>query len=223
MGTYDTRGGHPLHDPMFDYDPVTKLQEDVLELLEAAGIPEAINDKIIGLIMDGEHQLAHEGEADEIELPTPLGALRFRMEQGGHTQADLAKLIGSRSHAAEILSGKRSLSKAHIRVLSDQWGMDARVLLGPSSTTSSDPQSGEAVQASSAQDEPLSQSAGGDGWRPPEGWALVPKTPDVKMVAAWWQIKNTGSTEPGEFGEDHSDYAAYRAMISAAPTPQVKP
>lgn len=67
----------------------------------------------------------------DIGPPTPLGALKFRMEQAGHTQADLAKLIGSRSHAAEILSGKRSLSKAQIVRLVDEWGIPARSLLGP--------------------------------------------------------------------------------------------
>lgn len=124
MGTYDTRGGHPLHDPMADYDPVTKLQEDVLGLLEAADFSEAVNDKIIMLIMEEESRLAAEAER-----PTPLGALLFRMEQGGRTQADLAKLLGSRSRASEILSGKRELSKTHIRRLVDAWGIPADSLL----------------------------------------------------------------------------------------------
>jgi len=81
---------------------------------------------------------------NDIDYPTPLGALRFRMEQGGHTQADLAKLIGSRSHAAEILAGKRSLSKTHIRHLSDEWGIPARSLLGPAKRSPSGVQGSEA-------------------------------------------------------------------------------
>lgn len=55
------------------------------------------------------------------------------------------------------------------------------------------------------------------GGRILEGWRMVPVEPDVKMIAAWYQVKNTGSVEPGEWGEDRSDYAAYRAMLSAAP------
>jgi hypothetical protein len=51
------------------------------------------------------------------------------------------------------------------------------------------------------------------------GWVLVPAEPMPEMVAAWWRVKNTGSTEPGETGEDRSDCAAYRAMIAAAPQP----
>lgn len=50
-----------------------------------------------------------------------------------------------------------------------------------------------------------------------EGWALVPREPTPNMVGAWWRQKNTGSQEPGETGPDTSDYAAYRAMIAAAP------
>jgi len=72
----------------------------------------------------------------EIGPPTPLDALKFRMEQGGHSQTDFAKLIGNRSHASEILAGKRSLSKAMIATLADEWGIPARSLLGPGITAS---------------------------------------------------------------------------------------
>lgn len=55
------------------------------------------------------------------------------------------------------------------------------------------------------------------------GWRLVPVRPTVDMVAAFWRIKNTGSTEVGETGEDRSDYAAYAAMLRAAPPPPTSP
>lgn len=84
---------------------------------------------------------------EEMEPPSPLAAIRFRMEQGGHSQADFARLIGSRSRAAEILNGKRSLSKTHIRLLVDKWGIPARSLLGPrrASDTQSPPSDPESV------------------------------------------------------------------------------
>jgi hypothetical protein len=44
------------------------------------------------------------------------------------------------------------------------------------------------------------------------------REPTVEMIAAFWRVKNTGSVEPGETGDDRSDYAAYRAMIDAALT-----
>lgn len=46
---------------------------------------------------------------------------------------------------------------------------------------------------------------------------LVPVEPMPEMLAAFWRQKNTGSQEPGETGHDRSDYAAYRAMLAAAP------
>lgn len=73
-------------------------------------------------------------EITEADPPTPLGALMFRMEQAGYTQADLARVIGHRAHASEILAGKRQLSKAHIAALVDTWGIPARSLLGPDAT-----------------------------------------------------------------------------------------
>ena len=48
-------------------------------------------------------------------------------------------------------------------------------------------------------------------------WVLVPTRMDAGMIAAFWRWKNTGSDTPGEFGDDRSDAAAYRAMIAARP------
>src|ERR1700683_1202106 len=47
----------------------------------------------------------YEREAFPIAPPTPVEAIRFRMEQMGYTQADLARLLGSRSRASEIMTG----------------------------------------------------------------------------------------------------------------------
>lgn len=54
-------------------------------------------------------------------------------------------------------------------------------------------------------------------------WVTVPRRPFPEMLGAFWRIKNTGSTEPGEFGDDRSDVAAYRAMIEAAPAVPASP
>jgi hypothetical protein len=52
-GTYDTIGGAPSSPKNEGYEP-TQLEEDVLGILEAAGVPESINDKIVALIMEWE-------------------------------------------------------------------------------------------------------------------------------------------------------------------------
>lgn len=55
-------------------------------------------------------------------------------EQNGYEQSDLAKLLGSRSHAAEILNGKRGLSLRMIRVLHAEWGVPLESLVQERST-----------------------------------------------------------------------------------------
>ncbi len=60
----------------------------------------------------------------------PLDYLKASMDNRGLTQTDLARLLGSSSRAAEVLNGKRELSKAMIRALAQDWGLDANTLIG---------------------------------------------------------------------------------------------
>jgi HTH-type transcriptional regulator/antitoxin HigA len=60
----------------------------------------------------------------------PIAYLIASMDNRGLTQADLARLLGSSSRAAEVLSGKRQPSKAMIRVLVEEWSLDANTLIG---------------------------------------------------------------------------------------------
>lgn len=66
-----------------------------------------------------------------IESPTPIEAIKFRMEQLNLTQKDLVQYIGSKSKVSEILSGKRSLSLNMIRKLSVGLGISAEILIQP--------------------------------------------------------------------------------------------
>ena len=55
-----------------------------------------------------------------------------------------------------------------------------------------------------------------------EGWKLVPVEPTPEMLAAFWRQKNVGTQTIGPIDTstmDCSDYAAYRAMLAAAPSP----
>lgn len=64
-----------------------------------------------------------------LALPSPAEAILFRMEQGGHTQTDLAKLLGSRSHASELIHGKRYPSKRVALLLNKEWGIPLASLI----------------------------------------------------------------------------------------------
>jgi HTH-type transcriptional regulator/antitoxin HigA len=65
-----------------------------------------------------------------IDMPDPVEAITFRMEQMGLTRKDLERYIGSRSKVSEVLSGKRRLSLSMIRALHEGLGIPAEVLLG---------------------------------------------------------------------------------------------
>src|SRR5680860_505516 len=54
-----------------------------------------------------------------IEPPSPTEAIRFRMEQLGLRQADVAPLLGGRSRVSEIRGGKRALTVIMIRALNE--------------------------------------------------------------------------------------------------------
>jgi HTH-type transcriptional regulator/antitoxin HigA len=65
-----------------------------------------------------------------IEAPSPFDAIRFRMEQLGLRQTDLAPLLGGRSRVSEVLGGKRALTINMIRALHTHIGIPLRSLVG---------------------------------------------------------------------------------------------
>ncbi|HUX05903.1 MAG TPA: helix-turn-helix domain-containing protein [Acidobacteriota bacterium] len=71
----------------------------------------------------------YEDEHYPIDLPSPLEAIKFRMEQQGLTRKDLEPFIGSRARVSEVLNGKRPLSLKMIRALHKGLGIPADVLL----------------------------------------------------------------------------------------------
>lgn len=95
-------------------------------------------DRLMDLDLDdGEDRLeilsmlveAYEGAHFPVGPPDPLESIKFRMEQAGKTQADLAELFGSRSRASEVLAGRRGLSLELIRRLNRDWGIPLESLV----------------------------------------------------------------------------------------------
>ncbi len=74
--------------------------------------------------------MAYEAEHVPDAALDPIDYLKASMNNRGLTQADLSRLLGSSSRAAEVLNGKRELSKAMIRTLAEAWGMDTNTLIG---------------------------------------------------------------------------------------------
>jgi HTH-type transcriptional regulator/antitoxin HigA len=73
----------------------------------------------------------YEQERYPIELPDPVEAIKFRMEQEGLTRKDMIKYLGSQSKVSEVLNYKRPLSLAMIRALTDGLNIPAEVLIQP--------------------------------------------------------------------------------------------
>jgi HTH-type transcriptional regulator/antitoxin HigA len=66
-----------------------------------------------------------------IDLPDPIEAIKFRLEQQGKDARALVGVIGQRTRVYEVLNGKRSLSLNMIRNLHDELGIPAHVLIQP--------------------------------------------------------------------------------------------
>lgn len=94
---------------IFDAQPGTK-EGDELELLT--------------ILIDH-----YEQQHDAIDLPDPVEAIRFRMDQLGLEQKDLAKLLGYKSRVSEILNKKRKLNLKMIRILQKELNISADVLI----------------------------------------------------------------------------------------------
>ncbi|SMP68295.1 HTH-type transcriptional regulator / antitoxin HigA [Neorhodopirellula lusitana] len=71
----------------------------------------------------------YEEAAFPVELPSPIEAIRFRMDQANLKQSDLIPFLGGKSKVSEVLNGKRDLSLTMIRKLHEHLGIPAEVLL----------------------------------------------------------------------------------------------
>ena len=73
---------------------------------------------------------AYEGRHFPIDAPDPVEAIRFRMEQGGLSVADLVPSIGQPNRVYEVLNRKRGLTLGMIRRLHRNLGIPAESLIG---------------------------------------------------------------------------------------------
>ena len=71
----------------------------------------------------------YESQHYPIELPDPVEAIKFRMEQEGLSNNDLIPYLGSQSKVSEVLNYKRPLSLSMIRSLHEGLGIQAEVLI----------------------------------------------------------------------------------------------
>lgn len=98
------------------------------------GTPEADRLEVLGTLI-----AVYEAEHHPIGGADPVEVILFYMEQNDLMAADLAKVLGSRSHASDVLSRRRRLSIAMIRKLVTAWSLPADVLIQESRVLSHRP------------------------------------------------------------------------------------
>ena len=108
-----------------DYDRVTRVV-DRLAVLEKPTRDQADYLEVLTLILEAYKPESHRIDTSHLG---PLDTLRFLMTENGMSGSDLGRLLGVRQLGAQILSGKRQLSKTHIRKLADHFGLEPGVFL----------------------------------------------------------------------------------------------
>jgi HTH-type transcriptional regulator / antitoxin HigA len=88
------------------------------------GTPEGDQLEVLGMLLD-----KYEQENYPIDFPDPIEAIKFRMEQLGYNQSDLANVVGLKSRASEILSKKRKLTLDMICSLHERLHIPTDVLI----------------------------------------------------------------------------------------------
>jgi HTH-type transcriptional regulator/antitoxin HigA len=121
---------------MTDIQPI-RTDEDhraALAEIEACwGAPEGTEegDKLEALVALVEHYEAQRWPVATDESFDPIDVLHYSIEELGHTQAELAELLGSRSRASEILSRRRALTVEMIHKIAEAWKIPADLLVRP--------------------------------------------------------------------------------------------
>src|SRR5690554_2822458 len=105
-----------------DYDQALERLEMIFDA--TLGTEEGDELEVLGILID-----KYENEHFPIDLPDPIEAIKFRMEQMDYTQNDLANIIGLKSRASEILNRKRKLSLEMIRKIHENIHIPTDVLV----------------------------------------------------------------------------------------------
>jgi HTH-type transcriptional regulator / antitoxin HigA len=72
---------------------------------------------------------AYEKQHYPIPPPHPIEAIKFQLDQMGISELELDKMLGSRTRKSDILTGKRKLNLAMIRVLHEKLKIPAESLI----------------------------------------------------------------------------------------------
>lgn len=86
--------------------------------------PEGEEIELLSLVVE-----RYEQEKHQLAPPTPIEAIKFRMEQMNLKQADVAPLFGGKTRVSEVLNGKRNLTLKMITLLNRYLGIPLESLM----------------------------------------------------------------------------------------------
>jgi HTH-type transcriptional regulator/antitoxin HigA len=114
-----------------DIKPIKTKKDytDAMKRLEAIfdakpGAKEGDESEILVLLIEN-----YENKHYPIDLPDPIEAIKFRMEQMGYKQKDLEEIIGYKGRVSEILNKKRKLTLEMIRRIHRTMQIPAETLM----------------------------------------------------------------------------------------------
>jgi HTH-type transcriptional regulator/antitoxin HigA len=107
-----------------EYRQALSETERLIALDPAPGTRKADRLDLLAMLVE-----AYEKEKFPVDLPGPVEAIKFRMEEQGLRQKDLVPYFGTKSRVSEVLSGKRALTMKMARALHEGLGIPAAVLL----------------------------------------------------------------------------------------------
>jgi HTH-type transcriptional regulator / antitoxin HigA len=115
----------PIHNES-QYKAALKAVSPFFENEPLLGSPDADFFEIMLTLIE-----SYEGKNFPIDLPDPIEAIKFRMEQSGLAPKDLQPILGKSNRIYEILNRKRSLTIGMIRRLNSDLGIPAECLIKP--------------------------------------------------------------------------------------------
>jgi len=105
-----------------DYEQALRRIEDLWDA--SAGTPDDDELEVLATLAE-----AYEREHYPIDLPDPIEAIKFRLEQTGKDLRALIGVIGQRTRVYEVMRGARPLSLNMIRNLHRKLQIPAEVLI----------------------------------------------------------------------------------------------
>lgn len=107
-----------------DYELAMARLTELIDLEPELNTPESNELEVWATLIE-----KYESGVHTPESPSPIEAIKFRMEQMGFNQRDMVEYFGSKAKASEVLNGKRNLTLSMMRKLVNGLGIPASVFL----------------------------------------------------------------------------------------------